>query len=125
MESPLIGQYELAWGVADLVATHGSYDFKPGITGVCQVVKLCGLRVYFEHQMPVRIQGTNIDVTLKARAGAVPYQSTLQSPGYFRMQSMLHAEYTLTFALGTIDDLKSWHEQLNAFVDAVAPRKAA
>lgn len=125
MQSGLTSQYELAWQVADLVAMHGAYDFRAGDEGLHQVVKFCGLRVSLRHQMPVRIEGADLDITLEARPGTQAFETTFYGDPYRRAHALLGAEYTVTFHRGDADALKAWYEQITAFVAATAPRKAA
>lgn len=125
MQHNLATQYETAWAVADLVATHGTHDFRSGENGVHRVIWLCGLKVYVENNLPIRFVAANLDLALVRDAGVQPFTSVLSGPVFRDVHDILSSTYTLRFDRGDLGTLQGWHDQLTAFVAATAVRQAA
>jgi hypothetical protein len=118
MQHHLSEHYETAWDVADLVATHGARDVRVAGDGVRFVAELCGLRVYFENDMPVRFYGVDLDLTLDRIATAQPFTATLRGQSFLAVHGLANAHYTLCFRRGDMRVLKLWAERVEAFVKA-------
>lgn len=125
MQHTLATQYELAWAVADMVATHGTHDFRSGDGGVHRVIWLCGVKIYVEDHLPVRFVGADLDLTLIRDTKAVPYAAALAGPGLRTIHEIAGAAYTLRFDRGDINALRAAHDELVAFIAATAVPHAA
>lgn len=127
MQHHLSSQYEAAWMVADLVATHGQHDFRASGDDLRTVVALCGMKVYLENQMPVRFVASDIDLVLTRDTDAQSFDNWVQDQAFRVVHNLVNAQYTLNFRKGDIAVLRSWRTRLEAFVSATAvpPRKAA
>lgn len=120
MQHNLTAHYELAWAVADLVATHGTHDFRSDKEGIYRVVWLCGIKVYFQKDLPVRFVATNLDLELDHQPGAQPFSSVLGKESLRDMYQIFSTTYHLRYNRGQRSALEGWHDQLKAFVAATA-----
>jgi hypothetical protein len=114
MQHALSDQFEMAWAVADLVARHGCRNFSTADTSVWQVAELCGLRVYFEHDMPVRLHAGDLDMTLNRLATQQPLAASLAGKTYLSVHRQANARYTTCFRRGDVETLKIWADKIGA-----------
>lgn len=115
MQHHLSSHYECTWDVADLVATHGARDV--GQNGF-SVAELCGLRVYFENDLPVRLTGVGLDMTLDRIMASQPFEMVLKGRPFLSVHNLANAHYTLCFRRGDLTVLKTWTDRIAAFVKA-------
>jgi hypothetical protein len=120
MQHHLSAHYECAWDIAEMVATHGMRNLGGTAGPSFMVAELCGVRVYFENNLPTRLTATDLDVTLDRMAMPLAFAAWLNTPETGSVHTTANANYTLCFRRGNADSLGHWAEQIKALIKSTS-----